>query len=89
VKKSHVGLWQGIPYATLEGRHSRYAMPAEFSGRHTQKGANALIKQSRKLPNKHCKSLILDRGHEPADHKRFVMETNIDVYSTLMPLQFR
>ena len=33
-----------------------------------------------KLPDELCKSLTWDRGKELADHQRFTMETDIDVY---------
>lgn len=66
--------------ATLVERHSRYVMLAKLSGRHTETVVDALIKQSKKLPDELYKSLTWDRGHELADHKRFTMETNIDVY---------
>ena len=39
-----------------------------------------MIQQSKKLPDELYKSLTWDRGHELADHKRFTLETNIDVY---------
>ena len=66
--------------ATLVERHSRYVMLAKLSGRHPETVVNALIKQSRRLPSELYKSLTWDRGHELADHKRFTLETNIDVY---------
>jgi len=66
--------------APLVERHSRYVMLATLSGPHTETVVNALTKQSRQLPDELYKSLTLDRGHELADHKRFTMETNIDVY---------
>ena len=66
--------------ATLVERHSRYVMLAKVKNNHTATVVNALIKQSRKLPDELYKSLTWDRGHELADHKRFTMETNIDVY---------
>jgi IS30 family transposase len=40
----------------------------------------ALIGQARKLPNELYKSLTWDRGKELADHKRFTVATDIDVY---------
>ena len=46
----------------------------------TETVVSALIKQSKKLPNELYKSLTWDRGTELADHKRFTLETNIDVY---------
>lgn len=66
--------------ATLVERHSRYVMLAKLSDRKTETVVNALIKHSRKLPEELYKSLTWDRGHELAEHKRFTMETNIDVY---------
>lgn len=65
---------------TLVERHSRYVMLAKVESRHTQTVINALIRQARKLPDELYKSLTWDRGHELADHKRFSMATNIDVY---------
>ena len=66
--------------ATLVERQSRYVMLAKLSSRHTETVVNALIKHSKKLPKELYKSLTWDRGHELADHKRFTMETDIDVY---------
>ena len=65
---------------TLVERHSRYVMLARIPSRDTQTVVNTLIKQVRKLPDELYKSLTWDRGKELADHKRFTMETNIDVY---------
>ena len=55
-------------------------MLAKVAGRDTQTVVAALIRQARKLPDELCKSLTWDRGKELADHKRFTMETDIDVY---------
>jgi len=55
-------------------------MLAKLSDRKTETVVNALIKHSKKLPDELYKSLTWDRGHELAEHKRFTMETNIDVY---------
>lgn len=65
---------------TLVERHSRYVMLAKVTDNNTETVINALIEQSRKLPQELYKSLTWDRGHELADHKRFTMATNIDVY---------
>jgi len=65
---------------TLVERHSRYVMLAKVKSRHTQTVISALIRQARKLPDKLCKSLTWDRGPELADHTRFTMATDIDVY---------
>jgi len=64
---------------TLVERHSRYVMLARIPSRDTQTVVNTLIRQVRKLPDELYKSLTWDRGKELADHKRFTMETNIDV----------
>ena len=71
-KNSHI--------VTLVERHSRYVMLAKVPNRETQTVVNALIKQARKLPDELYKSLTWDRGKELADHRRFNMETDIDVY---------
>ncbi len=55
-------------------------MLMKLSDRKTETFVNALIKHSKKLPDELYKSLTWDRGHELAQHKRFTMETNIDVY---------
>ena len=65
---------------TLVERHSRYLMLAKISNRETQTVVDALIRQARRLPDELYKSLTWDRGKELADHKRFTMETDIDVY---------
>ena len=66
--------------ATLVERHTRYVMLAKISGRDTETVINALIKQAHKLPRELYKSLTWDRGSEMADHKRFTLATDIDVY---------
>ena len=66
--------------ATLVERHSRYVMLAKVPNKDTQSVVSALIKQSLKLPRELYKSLTWDRGKELADHKRFTLATDIDVY---------
>jgi IS30 family transposase len=66
--------------ATLVERHTRYVMLAKVKNKDTESVVSALIKQSKKLPTELYKSLTWDRGKELADHKRFTLETNIDVY---------
>ena len=66
--------------ATLVERHTRYVMLAKVDGKDTQTVINALIKQAHKLPRELYKSLTWDRGKELADHKRFTLATDIDVY---------
>src|SRR5210317_59286 len=66
--------------ATLVERRTRYVMLAKVSGKDTETVINALIKQARKLPNELYKSLTWDRGSEMADHQRFTLDTDIQVY---------
>ncbi len=66
--------------ATLVERHTRYVMLAKVNGKDTETVINALIKQAHKLPRELYKSLTWDRGSEMADHKRFTLATDIDVY---------
>ena len=66
--------------ATLVERHTRYVMLARVTGKDTETVINALIKQAYKLPRELYKSLTWDRGKEMADHKRFTLTTDINVY---------
>jgi IS30 family transposase len=66
--------------ATLVERHTRYVMLAKVTDKETQTVVSALIKQAKKLPNELYKSLTWDRGMELADHRRFTLATDIDVY---------
>ena len=66
--------------ATLVERHTRYVMLAKVQNKNTESVVSALIKQSTSLPSELYKSLTWDRGMELADHKRFSLATNIDVY---------
>ena len=65
---------------TLVERRTRYVMLAKVANKDTETVVNTLIKQAHKLPNELYKSLTWDRGKELADHRRFKMETDIDVY---------
>jgi len=66
--------------ATLVERHTRYVMLAKVNGKDTETVINALIKQAHNLPRELYKSLTWDRGKEMADHERFTLATDIDVY---------
>ena len=65
---------------TLVERHSRYVLLAKAKGKDTETVIDALIKQAHKLPRELYKSLTWDRGKEVADHKRFSLATDIQVY---------
>ena len=66
--------------ATLVERHTRYVMLAKINGKNTETVIDALIKQAQELPRELYKSLTWDRGCEMADHKRFTLATDINVY---------
>jgi IS30 family transposase len=66
--------------ATLVERHTRYVMLAKVANKDTQTVVSALINQSKALPTELYKSLTWDRGKELADHRRFTLATNIDIY---------
>ncbi len=66
--------------ATLVERRTRYVMLVKVANKDTAGVVSALIKQASKLPRELYKSLTWDRGKEMADHQRFTLATNIQVY---------
>lgn len=82
------GHWEGDLFfgshnsqiATLVERQTRYLILARVTGKDTETVVNALIKQAHKLPRELYRSLTWDRGKEMADHKRFSLATDIQVY---------
>ncbi|MFC5460392.1 IS30 family transposase [Massilia niabensis] len=66
--------------ATLVERQTRYVMLVKTAGKDTASVVDALILNARKLPQELYKSLTWDRGKEMADHKRFTLDTHIQVY---------
>ena len=66
--------------ATLVERRTRYVMLAKVDSKDTTTVINALIRQAHKLPKELYKSLTWDRGSEMADHQRFTLSTDINVY---------
>jgi IS30 family transposase len=82
------GHWEGDLFfgsrnsqiATLVERHTRYLMLVKAPGKDTETVVDALIKQAHKLPRELYKSLTWDRGKEMADHRRFSLATDIQVY---------
>lgn len=66
--------------ATLVERQTRYVMLVKTAGKDTASVVDALIVNARKLPQELYKSLTWDRGKEMADHKRFTLDTHIQVY---------
>lgn len=66
--------------ATLVERHTRYVMLVKVGSKDTKTVIDALIENARALPQELYQSLTWDRGKEMADHKRFTLATDIDVY---------
>ena len=66
--------------ATLVERHTRLVMLARVPSKDTTTVINALIKQAHKLPRDLYKSLTWDRGKEMADHQRFSLDTDVQVF---------
>jgi IS30 family transposase len=71
-KNSHI--------ATLVERGSRFTMLVKVNGKDTASVVTALSKQVRKLPAELRRSLTWDRGMELAEHKRFTVATDVQVY---------
>lgn len=66
--------------ATLVERCSRFTMLVKVNGKDTASVVTALTKQVRKLPAQLRRSLTWDRGMELAEHKRFTVATDVEVY---------
>ena len=66
--------------ATLVERQTRYVMLVKLASKDTKTVINALIRNARKLPDELYQSLTWDRGSEMADHQRFTLATDIQVY---------
>lgn len=71
-KNSHI--------ATLVERQSRFVMLVQVPGKDTESVIDALVRQVKHLPAGLMSSLTWDRGTELADHKRFTVATNVNVY---------
>jgi IS30 family transposase len=66
--------------ATLVERHSRYVILVCLSGKDSTTVVDALIAQMKKLPSHLAGSLTWDRGTELAQHQRFTLATDMQVY---------
>lgn len=66
--------------ATLVERHSRFTVLVKVQGKDTARVVAALSKQVRKLPSELRRSLTWDRGMEMAQHKKFTVATDVQVY---------
>jgi IS30 family transposase len=70
--KSHI--------ATLVERSTRYVMLVRVDRLDTETVNTALQKQIQKLPRELYKSLTWERGKEMRAHKRFTLDTDVQVY---------
>jgi len=66
--------------ATLVERHSRFCVLVAVSGKDTRAVTSALSRHVRKLPEQLRASLTWDRGTEMAEHARFTVATDVQVY---------
>lgn len=71
---------KGSHIATLVERHSRYVMLAKLGGKDSQTVVDALIERVKKLPTNLMRTLTWDRGTELAQHARFTIATDVQVY---------
>lgn len=82
------GHWEGdlimgarnTQIATLVERRSRYVMLAKLGGKDSQTVVDALIDRVKKLPENMMRTLTWDRGTELAQHARFTVATDVQVY---------
>lgn len=66
--------------ATLVERRSRYVLLLRVRGKDTTSVVSALIRRVRHLPAGLMASLTWDRGTELAQHRRFTIATDVQVY---------
>lgn len=66
--------------ATLVERHTRWVMLIKVPGKDSASVVSALSTHVRKLPRELRRSLTWDRGHEMAEHKKFTVATDVQVY---------
>jgi IS30 family transposase len=66
--------------ATLVERHSRFLLLVAVDRKDTRTVTDALGREVRRLPEQLRRSLTWDRGMEMADHARFTVATDVNVY---------
>jgi len=66
--------------ATLVERHSRFLLLVPVDGKDTRTVTDALTRAVRPLPEQLRGSLTWDRGMEMAEHARFTVATDVNVY---------
>jgi len=70
----------GTQIATLVERHARFVMLVKLPSKDSPTVARALSRHVKKLPQQLRRSLTWDRGLEMANHKRFSIDRDIQVY---------
>ncbi|MPQ71819.1 MULTISPECIES: IS30 family transposase [unclassified Pseudomonas] len=71
-KNSHI--------ATLVERSTRFLVLVRVEGKDTKSVVDGLIREVGQMPEHLWRSLTWDRGTELAQHKRFTMDTHVDVF---------
>jgi IS30 family transposase len=66
--------------ATLVERSTRYCQLVALESTEAERVADALAKTITTLPAQLRRSLTWDQGHEMAEHRRFSVESGVDVY---------
>jgi IS30 family transposase len=66
--------------ATLVERQSRFVMLVRVDGKDSESVVSALVREVKRLPAGLMSSLTWDRGTELAQHKRFTVATDVNVY---------
>ena len=66
--------------ATLVERKTRYVLLAKVDSKETDVVIDALVRQMKKLPAELRRSVTFDRGSEFAQHARFTLATDLEVY---------
>ena len=66
--------------ATLVERQSRFVMLVHVDGKDSDSVVTALVREVKRLPDGLMSSLTWDRGTELAQHKRFTVATDVNVY---------
>lgn len=66
--------------ATLVERRSRFLLLVAVDGKDTRTVTDALSREVRRLPEQLRRSLTWDRGTEMAEHARFTVATDVNVY---------
>lgn len=66
--------------ATLVERRSRYVMLVKVAGKDSESVVSALTQHVQRLPQGLMKTLTWDRGSEMAQHRKFSVATDVQVY---------